>query len=1020
MGKIKNLLKSRKFWKYTWLTLFLIATGVLIGESCVEGTASANQSNVVGGGLADIINDIGGDQSELIEPTSVSINKTNLNGSYNVGESVTLSVTVSPAETSFTSILFESNNTDVATVSSAGTVSFRKSGSATITVKSEYNTNLSDSVTFNVLDIYPTDVSARIKCASDNNIYQLTVGNSYTISTTITPSNASVKEVSYSCNEAAYSNYFALSQDGKITANSPSNGNSYEIIVSAKSGPDTSISTSINITINNVPEVITYPVEDILVSRENISIGVNESKSITSLLSVTFQPSNATNKSYTVSSSDSSVVSVSGKTIRGVKEGTATLTIQSSANPSASKTVEVTVNWIPLTSEGRISVSGGNVFYKGSSYTINHSGATSNYSYRSASGNKIYRSSNPHIVSFASENSSRFTCNNITSKPVTLYLDLYDKDSSDGEAYVKYTLEYTISSIVDPATSEVNDFEYRASYPSYTKISENADFEATFFLEDEYNLSSIFTFSRFTKDGSSVDSQVASSHNSAISFYLNNGSESVNTIKGTDLGLEPGINTIHIRNFPNSDEKYIDKEVKILFINKVSINSVNNSSYTAPTNTNSLLLSKYFDLGTIEVSGKGVNTDVTFASSAGTNQTLNLSIYNNSNAISFSSDVEGINAASSTFSFISNSGGNNYYIIITPFYGSYEATCGYAIRINIDYTEATGVQFKLFNSNNDELATTELDDGTLVYGAGEENFYTPGTKFTFSTAPTNSNASYYNFEVRSLNEDILKVENDEITALKAGEGRIQITDSVSGKIEKYFTIRIKNRISINTESPFEFTRVTYGTEITVDKETNTLGLKKGYSYKIKVNLDESSTYTDIVYSSSDPDGLYIGQDGSITAINEGDYQLKATISDSFEYSQHAELTLNIHVSPLDLIENVNAFIYQIRKGLGHFGAFMALGICSTMFFMLITDKKKWLFLIIPANIATGFAISGLTELIQYFVPGRAGVWSDVWLDFEGFCAAAIVITSIFLIVYLVQYLRKRNKEKKMKQSDENN
>ena len=63
-----------------------------------------------------------------------------------------------------------------------------------------------------------------------------------------------------------------------------------------------------------------------------------------------------------------------------------------------------------------------------------------------------------------------------------------------------------------------------------------------------------------------------------------------------------------------------------------------------------------------------------------------------------------------------------------------------------------------------------------------------------------------------------------------------------------------------------------------------------------------------------------------------------------------------------------------------------------------------MFLSVPINYISGLGIAALTELIQYYVPGRSGVFSDVMLDFEGFIVSATFITAIFILIYLIKIL----------------
>ena len=119
-----------------------------------------------------------------------------------------------------------------------------------------------------------------------------------------------------------------------------------------------------------------------------------------------------------------------------------------------------------------------------------------------------------------------------------------------------------------------------------------------------------------------------------------------------------------------------------------------------------------------------------------------------------------------------------------------------------------------------------------------------------------------------------------------------------------------------------------------------------------------------------------------------------------------EIKINIEVKQQPVIKDLSEFFYKVRKGLGHFGAFLVLGIFSTFTYMLFFTKKKWFFSV-PLNFIVGFFIAALTEYIQTLVPGRYGCWSDIVIDYSGFSSSAVVLTVIIFIVYFVKFLKNR-------------
>lgn len=94
-----------------------------------------------------------------------------------------------------------------------------------------------------------------------------------------------------------------------------------------------------------------------------------------------------------------------------------------------------------------------------------------------------------------------------------------------------------------------------------------------------------------------------------------------------------------------------------------------------------------------------------------------------------------------------------------------------------------------------------------------------------------------------------------------------------------------------------------------------------------------------------------------------------------------------------------------RKLFGHFGLFALDGILSTLMFVFMDefmDRKKE---IIISILMYGFFFAFVSELVQYFTPGRYMSMVDVLIDYSGY-----VILSAF--TYLFSYFVIRKKESK--------
>ncbi len=124
-----------------------------------------------------------------VYPESISLTNQNLA----VGESITLEPTFSPSDTNQTNVTWSSNNTNIATVDANGLVTAVAQGSATITCTGhdENGDDVIGTCTITVHTVAVTGVSVK---STDS----VAVGQSITLTATVSPSNATDKVVTWS------------------------------------------------------------------------------------------------------------------------------------------------------------------------------------------------------------------------------------------------------------------------------------------------------------------------------------------------------------------------------------------------------------------------------------------------------------------------------------------------------------------------------------------------------------------------------------------------------------------------------------------------------------------------------------------------------------------------------------------------------------------------------------------------------------------------------------------------------
>ena len=124
-------------------------------------------------------------------------------------------------------------------------------------------------------------------------------------------------------------------------------------------------------------------------------------------------------------------------------------------------------------------------------------------------------------------------------------------------------------------------------------------------------------------------------------------------------------------------------------------------------------------------------------------------------------------------------------------------------------------------------------------------------------------------------------------------------------------------------------------------------------------------------------------------------------------SETAASVINSIVPDTITEANMPDFASFIRKAIGHFGLFgldaifttfaVYFSICETNFY-----KYYWG---IAISSSIGIFVAVLTEIIQKFVPGRSGEFTDVLIDISGYLIGMAII---YLIIYLI--IRKKKKK----------
>ena len=250
---------------------------------------------------------------KVINVENISLNKTSI--TLEEGKVDSLVASVTPSNATNQNVSFSSSNTSVVKIDTNGKVTAVSPGTATITAKSSNNKTVSCIVRVTKKEIFADKITV-----SPNKV-TLEVGKTRPLSAEILPSDATNKTITWS---SSNNKIASINSEGRITAK--------------KAGSATITATTSNGKTSTCLISVTVPVTKITLNKKELSIN----KGGSSTLKASIEPSNASNKNITWSTSNSKVAKVdkNGK-VTSVAGGTATITAKSSNGKTATCSVTV-------------------------------------------------------------------------------------------------------------------------------------------------------------------------------------------------------------------------------------------------------------------------------------------------------------------------------------------------------------------------------------------------------------------------------------------------------------------------------------------------------------------------------------------------------------------------------------------------------------------------------------------------------------------------------------------------------
>ena len=272
-----NAMDKTVEWGSSDVAVATVADGIITAKKSGEATITAKSGSCIAECKVTI----------TVSAESVTLDKTSL--SLAIGESATLTATVKPDDATDKTVAWSSSDESVAKVDN-GKVTAVKSGKATVTAKCGVKTaECAVTVTVPVSSI-----------TLDKTTLSLVIGESFTLTATVKPDDATDKTVAWSSSDESV----AKVDNGKVTA-----VKSGKATVTAKCGVKTA----------ECAVTVTVPVSSITLDKTTLSLVIGESFTLTA----TVKPDDATDKTVTWSSSDESVARVDNGKVTAVNAGQA-------------------------------------------------------------------------------------------------------------------------------------------------------------------------------------------------------------------------------------------------------------------------------------------------------------------------------------------------------------------------------------------------------------------------------------------------------------------------------------------------------------------------------------------------------------------------------------------------------------------------------------------------------------------------------------------------------------------------
>lgn len=345
----------------------------------------------------------------------------------------------------------------------------------------------------------------------------------------------------------------------------------------------------------------------------------------------------------------------------------------------------------------------------------------------------------------------------------------------------------------------------------------------------------------------------------------------------------------------------------------------------------------------------------------------------------------------------------NYYKLV-PYYDSYTYGDDFTpVEAKISYS-VNGVKKEQVLTINPSLNPAELssvyfvDNGGVAYDNQTNFFVGDPLNLVLCVDGEASRKVYYT--LASSNNSVLRIDSaNNIRLVGAGSANLKVT--IPNGLEYTLPLEVRNHIALPSIVGAEFND--QGAISLKAEERKKIQIKANGTYQeMKISFaSEAIEYDDSEFAEFGY--LYFkgnqGNQGSLTIVVDDGFEKKTKT-----YKIVVEAN---ELAPTEVAKTINT---AFHKGAGHLAFFMLEAFLAFWFLFFYPITTKWLRY--SAFAILGFFLAGITEFIQYFMPGRSALVQDVLIDYAGYILGLVCAVALFGLIKLYQVISAKAEIKK--------